>query len=469
MDSIHAIQRLSSIIHDTSLIENARIYPFSFRRDRKITLDKLLDYLIFRNKNVLSQDITSFFSAVNDFSFPTKQAIIKRMNLLNFDVWNTIMDKFRNEIYFNLKLEKIKDYIVISFDGSFLNLPSHYVLNQYFGGYMTKKMEIKDIVTPQAKVSMAYDVLNKMILDFSIAHYKANEIPLMFAHLDKLLPLLKGRKVIFLADRYYASAEFFKFCEIHGFKYIVRAKRNFFKREIAKHEEEEKDFWINIHFDRLWIKRIKNEFIRNEIIINPYLNIRIVRGKYQYYETYKNKKKEITVDSSYFTNLNENEFDTQDIINLYHFERWNIESAYDTLKNDIDIEQFNTHNPIGIKNEIMGKILFYNIEKIIYMESKKAIKVKEDAKYEYIPNNKFLVNILHTEEFIYAFVKGIKKKIIKKIILASASEKIPIRKGRHYKRWGKYHNSIPKNKHRIDGRRNPYVNVTKVGILTCNH
>ena len=469
MNSFQAIKRLSSIIHDPSLIENARIYPFSFNRDRKITLDKLLDYLIFRNKNVLSQDIASFFSAVNDFVFPTKQAMIKRINLLNFDVWDEIMDKFRNEIYFNLKLEKIKDYIIISFDGSFLNLPSHYVLNQYFGGHITKKMEIKDIVTPQSKVSMAYDVLNKLILDFSIAHYKTSEIPLMIDHLKKLLPLLKGKKVIFLADRYYGSAEFFKFCEIHGFNYIVRAKKNFFKKEITKHEDDEKDFWINIHFDKPWIKRLKNESIKKEIIIDPYLDVRVVKGTYKYYETYKNKKKEIMVDSSYFTNLSENEFNTQDIIDLYHFERWNIETAYDTLKNDLDIEQFNTHNPIGIKNEVMGKVIFYNIEKIIYMESRNKIQVKDDAKYEYIPNNKFLINILHTEEFIHAFVKGIKKKVIKKIILASASEKIPIRKGRHHKRWGKYYNSIPKNKHRIDGRKNPYVSVTKVGIITCNH
>lgn len=194
----------------------------------------------------------------------------------------------------------------------------------------------------------------------------------------------------------------------------------------------------------------------------------MARGTYKYYESYQNKEKEIIVDSTYFSNLDESEFETQDIIDLYHFERWNIETAYDTLKNDLDIEQFNTHNPIGIKNEIMGKVVFYNIEKILYMESRNKIKVKNDSKYEYIPNNKFLINILHTEEFIYSFSKGINKKVIKKITLASANEKIPIRKGRHHKRWGKHIKSIPNNRHRIDGRNNPYVRITKVGILSSN-
>ena len=38
----------------------------------------------------------------------------------------------------------------------------------------------------------------------------------------------------------------------------------------------------------------------------------------------------------YFTNLGE-EFETDDIINTYHLERWTIETAYDVLKNDLDI------------------------------------------------------------------------------------------------------------------------------------
>ncbi|WP_396136286.1 hypothetical protein [Faecalibacillus faecis] len=52
-----------------------------------------------------------------------------------------------------------------------------------------------------------------------------------------------------MADRYYGSVELFRYCEIHNIKYIVRAKKNFFKHYIEKHEGE-KDFNLNIKLDK---------------------------------------------------------------------------------------------------------------------------------------------------------------------------------------------------------------------------
>lgn len=134
-----ALSVLSDIINDSLLIENAQILHGSFTRKRKISLDNLLSYLIFRNHNVLSEDLVSYFGAMGDFDIPTRQAMIKRMSILNYDVWDSIMDRFRNEIYNELPLLNIKDYIIVAVDGSFLDLPSHIVLNHCFGGHQDFK------------------------------------------------------------------------------------------------------------------------------------------------------------------------------------------------------------------------------------------------------------------------------------------------------------------------------------------
>lgn len=154
--AFETVKHLSSIINDAALIEKAKILNSSFTRNRKITLEKLLNYLIFRDEKVLSQDLSKFFSAIDEFDIPSRQAMIKRMNLLNFDVWDEILKRFYKEIYSNMIIYTLKNYIVIAFDGSFANLPAHDALKQWFGGYMTKKMKIEDIVTPQAKISIAY-------------------------------------------------------------------------------------------------------------------------------------------------------------------------------------------------------------------------------------------------------------------------------------------------------------------------
>lgn len=148
MNAFKAIKHISLIISDALLVEKAKILSSSFIRNRKITLEKLLNYLIFRGKKVLSQDMTHFFSVVDEFDIPSKQAMIKRMNLLNYDVWDEILKRFRKEIYSNMTLYTLKNYIVIAFDGLFANLPLHDALKQWFGGHMTKKMKIEDIVKP---------------------------------------------------------------------------------------------------------------------------------------------------------------------------------------------------------------------------------------------------------------------------------------------------------------------------------
>lgn len=462
-----AISALSGIINDESLIKDAQILHNSFTRKRKITLDNLLGYLIFRNHNVLLEDLVSYFGAMGDFDLPTKQAMIKRISILNYNVWDSIMDRFRNEIYNELPLLNIKDYIIVAVDGSFFDLPPHIVLNHCFGGHQTSKIRIEDIKKPQAKVSMIYDVLNKVILDFSISHYRTSEIPLLFEHLKRLQEFFKNKKIIILADRYYGSAELFRYCEMHNIKYIVRAKKNFFKHCIEEHGEE-RDFHINITFDKAWMRRIKDDEIRTSIIENPEMNIRVIRGAYTYIEKNKNKEREVTVETQYFTNLDD-EFDVSSIVDLYHHERWNVETAYDVLKNNLDIEQYNTHNPIGIINETMGKVIFYNIEQIIFIESRRKIKQSDKWKYEYVPNNKHIINLLHHNHFIVSFKKQSVDEILDKIITAGSRETIPIRKGRHYKRWNKFLKSIPRARHRIDGRRNPPVAKGKAGFVTTNH
>lgn len=168
MKTLHdLLSDFSSIISDPTLLPFAQIYPGGFTRSRKITLNLLLLYLIFRNNNVLSEDIVNFFGDVRNFEdLPTRQAVIKRMSVLNFNVWDEIMRRYRENIYSNVTLYKLKDYIVVAVDGSFVDLPPHYVLNRYFGGDMKKNMTFEDIKKPQAKVSMIYDVFNQSILDF---------------------------------------------------------------------------------------------------------------------------------------------------------------------------------------------------------------------------------------------------------------------------------------------------------------
>jgi len=467
------LKTFSSIIHSPDLFPYARIIPSSFtREDGKMPLRYLLTYLIFRQGLTLSEDICRFYPDLNILNPPSKQAVLKRMSVLNYDVWYKIQQMFLEKIYLPMKKKTMKGYLLIAVDGTLVTLPEHSVLGSVFGRKTHSKDPEKDgHSAPQAKISIAYDVLNKVILDFQVVHQNTSEIPLLFKHLEAIEDYLKNYKVIILADRYYGSAELFKYCEMKGYKYIVRAKNYFFKKERAAVSPGCMDTVLQVLIHKMWQKRIRRDHIRRYISIYPVMHVRLIKGHYEYDEEYitaggNRKIIHHSLDAEYFSNLSIDEFDTEDIIHTYHVERWDIETSYGTMKTFLDIEQLNTANPISITNEIMAKIIFANIENLV----RSAAEDKNCRPEEHLVNNKHVIELCRSSWFIRSFFRGrLSAEKLKELVVECARVRVMIREGRHYKRWDKFRTTIRQPHHRIDGRKNPPLHITKTGFATCNH
>ncbi len=467
------LEIFSSILIDPILFPAARIIPTSFtKEDGKMPLRYLLTYLIFRQGKTLSEDICRFYPDLNCLHPPSKQAVLKRMSILNYAVWHTIQELFLERIYRPMKKKTHKGYLLIAVDGSFVTLPDHPVLGMIFGrrsGNINKRTGEISYGSPQAKISLAYDVLNKVILDFQVVHQHTSEIPLLFKHLEVLEDILKDYKVLILADRYYGSAELFKYCEMKGYKYIVRAKSNFFKKYRQAIPEHCMDCILNILIDKNWQRRIIRENIRRYISTYPVMDVRLVKGHFEYIEEYlkfngSRVMTEHSCDAEYFTNLTE--FSLEEVIHLYHVERWDIETGYGTLKNLLDLEQLNSANPVAVKNEIMAKLIFFNIENLVWNIAENETCEEE----EHLVNNKHVIELCRSSWFIRSFFSGkMKQSELDGLIEECARVKVMIREGRHYRRWDKFRISLTQPRHRIDGRKNPPLNKTKAGFKTCNH
>ena len=81
---------------------------------------------------------------------------------------------------------------------------------------------------------------------------------------------------------------------------------------------------------------------------------------------------------SIITNLDRNEFPTEDIKFLYGV-RWGIETSFRELKYAVGLNAFHAKNREYIKQEIYAKLLFYNFsEKIIRKIKPKKTKILEN-------------------------------------------------------------------------------------------
>lgn len=119
----------------------------------------------------------------------------------------------------------------------------------------------------------------------------------------------------------------------------------------------------------------------------------------------------------------------------YAFE---IETAYDVLKNKLFIENFTGTKPIMIEQDIYATVYLCNVMHDILLDAKLEFNIKNHQKYKYKMeiNKNIAIGIMKEEliRFILEKDKGKKKEIFDEIIVEISKNILPVRNGRHYVR-----------------------------------
>lgn len=437
-----------------------------FTQTRKISLQDVLLFYTFRSCETTNKDISLLFSKM-DKEKVSKQGMFKALNKTNPEVFPLMIRMFAKSFYDHQDYKTMDGYIVLACDGSKMDLPPSQVMKDEFGGYLNQKIKDKSSVKkPQANCSILVDVLNHVVLDAMVKPCATSELPMLYEHLENCKELLKDKKVILLCDRYYGSAELFLYCALHGYRYLVRAKSYMYKHQVC---DIERDGDIRLEFDKAWLRRLKRNDCRELASTLPELNIRVVKNHYEYFLSGRKQKREpIVIDSVYMTDLNRTAFSTECIVELYHVNRWDNETAYFDIKTHLEAERFNSGKYNIVVNELLGKILCYSICGIIYNRIEEIVIEKhshgESATiYQYIPNMKYICDSVRIEHNFIRCVAGIltDKALLNAYLMQLEDDcsrnVVPVRPGRHYKRWGRWMSTLPTSKFRVDGRRNPPI------------
>ena len=242
-----------------------------------------------------------------------------------------------------------------------------------------------------------------------------------------------------------------------------------YKDQVA---EIEKDGMIRLVFDKAWLRRLKREDCRVYAQEHLHLDVRVIKNHYEYtLNGYKKKREKIGIDSLYLTDLEHTGFSSSDIVELYHVRRWDNETAYFDIKDHLEAERFNSGKYNIVVCELYGKILCYSVCGILYGGADRLLlkRVEESENgmsctlYDHIPNMKYICDTVRMEHLFLQFLVGkVQRPEDFSRYLAQLEDDcsrniVPVRPGRHYKRWGRWMSSIPTAKFRIDGRRNPPI------------
>ena len=148
------------------------------------------------------------------------------------------------------------------------------------------------------------------------------------------------------------------------------------------------------------------------------------------------------------TNLPTEEFSTEQLSELYHM-RWGIETAYETLKSRLQIENFTGTKVPLLLQDIYSTIYVSNLAEDIIWETQQELDQK-DKKYKHKMeiNQTVSIGILKNDLIYIILEKDVEKQeqLFQNLYEDISKNLVPVRPDRHYKRTkgqlaGKYSNT----------------------------
>ncbi|MCQ2088523.1 MAG: IS4 family transposase [Bacilli bacterium] len=372
-------------------------------RHRVFDLKTILSIMMGFSSHRLKTELIEFFGIDADH-IPTSSALTQQRGKLQISLFEDFLTRFNQKFPFT---KVFNGYHLLAVDGSDENLPTDSSDSEY-----RMKMTRSDDCYYQAHLNAMFDINENRYTDLVIqSRPSMNENKAFCTMVDR--NIIPG-PCIFIADRGYAT--FNNIAHVLEAKqfFLIRVKSpassgSFLKWLIEPGCETDKMVHFGVTYSRNKIytehpqqyKKLKKDrtfdFIPDSDTTSVYymdfrcVCIRLESGEYEYL----------------VTNLPSEDFDTNDLKELYHL-RWGIETSFRSLKYALSLSYLHSKKRENILQEIYTKLVMYNFTSLIHSCAQEEYRPSQDKKHEYKVafDNAFAV----TKEFLTKQVSDAKIK-----------------------------------------------------------
>lgn len=410
------IKKIKKKIYSISFMKSNRYSEKDFTRKRKLPFVSMVLFMLNLVKQTLQKELTHFFQMLSSKKSEniTKSAFCQSRLKLKHTAFIELNDVLINEFYTDNIIDTWKGFRLLGVDGSTLQLPNSKSIIDEFG-YVKNHSQY---IYPTAQGSSCFDILNEIIVDTQISPYDASEYILSLMHLEKT-----KKNDILLYDRGYGAIWFFYYHILKRRDFVIRIHRDFIPETDQFWESKENSKIIQIMLCPL---TSKEQLEKLGLSFKPF-KLRLVKVKLD------NGEIEVLATSL----LDEDKYPTYIFKGLYNY-RWGIETNYDHLKNNVEIENFTGLSPLAIKQDFYANAFIVNLQSIIARDVKLEIKnEKKEAKYKYKVNRNLSLGFM--KDRVIQILMSDNPKYFDELKALFKMEPIPIRDGRNFPRM--YHRS----------------------------
>lgn len=412
-------------IHSDSFVEFCRNgKPNIFVRKRKMPVDDLAFSMINRKGLTLKLELRGYMNISHPGTQISKPGYLKQRMKLNPEAFVDLY-QFHNRSFYSdpdTELYNINGFLILAADGSDINIPTTQETLAIYGNASKRGGK------PCAQIGLGclYDALNRMILDASINKVKFNEMAVAEAQITEVRKTIGDHPFLVTMDRGYPSTPaFLRMIDSKTF-FVARLKSSDFKAEQQSLSSDDEDVDIQLTKTR----RAHYIGTADEAIImsRDSFTLRMVRVWLD---------EEHTECEILATNLPRDLFPAECFGELYHY-RWRIETAYQTLKDRLQMENFTGTKPILLEQDIYSTIYVSNIAEDIArdIEQEQADHLKNDYKHRMAVNRTLCIGLLKSDLIYILLEKDPNKQddLFQKLYDEISENIVPVRPDRHYRR-----------------------------------
>lgn len=413
-----AFKKIISTV-DTKYMNEWKYQPTSFTRKRKLPPEVLILQILANKGKSCKMELNDFYQNYKLNGDVSVWGYEKRRLEFNPLMIHEMNQDFLKELYSDTNnMQKIKNYLLFAVDGSDIRIPATEKNYEKYGREVRKTVN-SDNEPCMASISCIYDCLNKHILDCQINKYKFSERAAAMDNIDKATAIT-SEKAIYVFDRGYASFDLMY--KLRNDKYVFRLQSKHFLAEQKQMQSDDEIFEDIFNKgrrkERYAVDREKYEKMSTIPINVRFIKIHLQNGQTEYLAT----------------NLDIKEFSTADIGEIYRL-RWNIESAYRTMKSQMKLEEFSGYLSNIIEQDIYSCVFMYNLI-ISTINENYLSKDPERYKHSMKVNQSYSIGIVKTlfVKILLASEEQLRDRYIQELKNGINKYCVPVRPNRSYAR-----------------------------------
>lgn len=392
-------------------------------RNRKLPVRDLILSMMNRRGLTLHMEVRNYMKIAHPETKVSKVAYHKQRMKLNPEAIKFLY-QHHNQNYYQDPEETPRlysGYLMLAADGSGINIPTTEETLELFGAAGRNDAKLQ----AQIGLGCLHDVLNRFILDSDINRAKFHEMGVAEKQIAKVRDTI-GDKYPFmvLMDRGYPSIPAIMRMLRDNISFVIRLAKTDFKSEQKAMKSDDEDVVIKLTASRRNNYRGTDD---EELVFGQdSFTVRMVRVALETGET------EVLI-----TNLSREKFPQDKFQEIYHL-RWGIETAFETLKDRLQLENFSGVKARILEQDIYSTIYVNNLaEDIIHdIENEQEEKLRTGYKHRMMLNRNLSIGILK-DELIHVLIETDPEKqasMMQSIYDELARNVIPIRPDRHFDR-----------------------------------